>query len=81
MNKIVDTLLLSGNKFTPELHLRQPGFSFSACGPFMKHRGRIKEFIETGNLKHIYKNELDKVCFAHDAACFGSKDLAKRIIK
>ena len=81
MNKIVNTLLLTGNKFTPELHLRQPGFTFSACGPFIKHCGRIKEFIETGNLKHIYKNELDKVCFAHDAACFGSKYLAKRIIK
>ena len=60
MNKIVDTLLLTGNKFTPELHLRQPRFTFSACGPFIKHRGRIKEFIERGNLKHIYKNELDK---------------------
>ena len=39
----------------PELHLRQPGFTYNACGPFTKHRKRIQKFKETGNLKQIYK--------------------------
>ena len=64
----------------PELHLKQPGFTYSACGPFTKHRERIQKFRETGNLKHLYRNELDKACFAHDAAYYNSKDLAKRTI-
>ena len=64
----------------PELHLKQPGFNYSACGPFAKHRERIRKFRETGNLKHLYRNELDKAYFAHDAAYSDSKDLAKRII-
>ena len=66
MNKIVNKFLLIGDKFMPELHLKQPGFTYSACGPFTKHCGRIQKFRE-GNLKHLYRNELDKACFAHDA--------------
>ena len=66
MNKIVKKFLLAGDKFMPEFHLRKPGFTYSACGPFTKHRERIQKFRETGNLKHIYKNERDKSCFAHD---------------
>ena len=61
----------------PELHLRQPGLTYSACGPFTKHCERIQKFRETGNLKHLYRNELDKACFAHDAAYSDSKYLAK----
>ena len=80
MNKIINKVLLPGDKFMPELHLKQPGFTYSACGPFTKHRERIQKFRETGNLKHLYRNELDKACFAHDAANFDSKDLAKRTI-
>ena len=64
----------------PEMHLNQPGFTCSACGPFTKHRERVKKFREAGNLKHSYRNELDKACFANDAAYSGSKDLAKRTI-
>ena len=64
----------------PELHLKQPGFTYSACGPFTKHHERIQKFRETGNLKHLYRNELDKACFTYDAACSDSKDLAKRTI-
>ena len=64
----------------PQFRLKQPGFTYSACGPFTKHRERIQKFRETGNLKHLYRNELDKACFAHDAAYSDSKDLAKRII-
>ena len=56
MNKIVNKFLSTKDKFTPELYLRQPGFTYSACGLFTKHRGRIQKFRETGHLKHIYKN-------------------------
>ena len=41
---------------------------------------RIQKFRETCNLKHIYKNELDKACFAHEAAYYNNKDLARRTI-
>ena len=64
----------------PEMHLRQPQFTYSACGPFTKHKQRIQKFKETGDTKYIYKNELDKACFAHDAAYSDSKDLIKRTV-
>ena len=47
---------------------------------FTKHRERIQKFNETGNLKHLYTNELDKVCFAYDTVYCDSKDLAKRTV-
>ena len=78
MNKIINKFLLIRDKFMPELHLKQPGFTYSACELFTKHREKIQKFRETGNLKHLYRNELDKACFAHDAAYSDSKDLAKR---
>ena len=81
MNKIINKFLLTGDKFTLELHLKQPAFTYSACRTFFKHRERIQKFRETGYLKHLYRNELDKTCFAHDAACSDSKDLAKRTIR
>ena len=56
MNKIIKNFLSAGNKFMPELYLRQPGFSYSDCGLLTEHRERIKKFIETGDLKHLYKN-------------------------
>ena len=56
-----------------ELYLKQPGFTYSACRPFNKHRERIRKFTETGNLKQLYRNELDKTCFAHEAAYSESK--------
>ena len=80
MNKIFNKFLLPGDKFMPELHLRQPEFTDSTCEPFTKHRERIKKFRETGNLKHLYRNKLGKIYFAHDAAYFKSKDLAERTI-
>ena len=80
MNKIIHKFLLTGNKFMPELHLKESGFTYSACGPFTKHRDKIKKFRETCNLKHLYRNELDKACFAHDAEYSDSKYLAKRTI-
>ena len=80
MNEIINKCLLTGDKFMPKLHLKQPGFTYSACGPFTKHRERIQKFRETGNLKHLYRNELDKACFAYDQVYSESKDLVKRII-
>ena len=50
------------------------------CRPFTKHRGRIQKFRATGNLKHLYKNESGKACFAHDATHSNTRDLAKRTI-
>ena len=60
------------------MHLKQPGFTYSACGPFTKNKGRIKKFVQTGNTDFIYKNEPDKACFQHDMAYGKSKDLGKR---
>ena len=60
--------------------MKQPWFIYSACGLFTKNRERIQKFRETGNLKHLYRNELDKAFFAHNATYSESKDLAKRTI-
>ena len=60
------------------MHLKQPGFTYSACGPFTKIKERIEKFLQTGNTDFIYKNELDKACFQHDMAYGKSKDLVKR---
>ena len=57
MNEIVNKFLLTGDKFMPELHLRQPACTYRACGPFFKHQERIQKFKEIGDLNHIYKNE------------------------
>ena len=58
--------------------LKTARITYSACGPFTKHRERIQTFRETGSLRHIYKNDLDKTSFAHDAAYSDSKYIAKR---
>ena len=80
MNTVINKFLLSGDKFMPEIHLRQPQFTYSACGPFTKHEQRIQKFKETGDANYVYKNELDKACFFHDAAYSDSKDLTKRTV-
>ena len=72
--------LLTGDKLVPVLHLKHPGFTYSACGPFTKHHERIQKFRETGNLKHLHRNELEKACFADDAGYSDYRDLAKRTI-
>ena len=64
MNKVINKVTVNWRKFMPELHLQQSGFTYSACGPFSRHRERIQEFRETGNLKHLYRNELDNAYFA-----------------
>ena len=63
-----------------EMHSRHPQFTYSACGPFTKHKQRIQKFKETGDTNYIYKNELDKACFTHDAAYSDSKGLTKRTV-
>ena len=78
MNEIVNKFLLVGDKFMPEMHLKQPGFTYSACGPFTRNKERIENFVQTRNTDFIYRNELDKACFQHDMAYGKSKGLAKR---
>ena len=78
MNEIANKFLLAGDKFMPEMHLRQPGFTCSACGPFTKNKERIKKFKETGDSRYIYQNKLDKACFQHDMAYGDFKDLNRR---
>ena len=78
MNNVINKVLLAGDKFMPEMHLRQPRFIYSACGPFTRHKERIKESKRTGDTRYIYRNELDKACFQHDSAYADHKDLINR---
>ena len=80
MNNIIIKFLLAGDKFMPEMHLRQPQFVYSACGPFTGHKERIKEFKRKGDTRLLYRNELDKACFKHDAAYAKYKDVENRLI-
>ena len=66
-NQIISKVLLTGDKFMTELHFKQPRFTYSACEQFTKHRERIQKFRETGNLKYLYRNGVDKTSFARDA--------------
>ena len=66
MNEIVNKLLLVGDKFMREMYLKQPGFTYNACGSFTKNKKRIEKFMQTGNTDFIYRNELDKACFQLD---------------
>ena len=79
MNEIVNKSLLAGDKFMLEMHLRQPGFTYSACGPFTKNKERIQKFKKMGDTSYICKNELDKACFQHDMTYGDFKDLVKII--
>ena len=78
INDIINKFLLAGDKFMPGMHLRQPGFTYSACGSFTKNKERIQKFKQTGDSGYIYRSELDKACFQHDMAYGDFKDLAKR---
>ena len=78
MNEIVNKFLLVGDKFMPQMHLKQPGFTYSACGLFTKNEERIQKFMQTGNISFIYRNDLDMACFQHDMAYDKTKDLVKR---
>ena len=78
MNNVINKFLLAGDKFMPEMHLRQPRFVYSACGPFTRHKERTKEYKRIGDTRYIYRNELDKTCFQHDSAYADHKDLINR---
>ena len=80
MHETVKKFLLAGDKFMPEMHLRQPGFTYSACGPFTENKERIQKFKERGDSRYIYQNKLDKACFQHDMAHGDSKDLSGRTV-
>ena len=62
----------------PEMHIKQSGFTYSACGPVTKNKERIQKFKEIGDTKYTYGNELCKACFQHDMAYWDFTDLAKR---
>ena len=78
MNNVINKFLLAGNKSMPEMHLRQHRFVYSACGPFIRHKERTKEFKRIGGTRCICRNELDKACFQHDSAYADHKDLISR---
>ena len=78
MNEIVNKFLLVGDKFMPEMYLKQPGFTYSACGQFTKNKERIQKFKETVDTSYNYKNKLDNACFQHDMAYGDFKDLKRR---
>ena len=78
MDVIVNKFLLTGDKFMLGIHLKQPRFTYSACGPFTKNKERNEKFKETGDTSYIYKNDLDKACFQHDMAYGNFKDLKRR---
>ena len=80
MNEIVNKFLLTGDKFMPKMHLKQPGFTYGACGPFTKNKKRIEKFMQTGNTNFIYKNDLDKAYFHHDI-CYGKSNLVRQNFK
>ena len=74
MNETVHKFLLADDKFMLEMHLKQPGFTCSACGPFTKNKEIIEKIIQSGNTNFIYRNEVDKACFQHDMAYGKSKE-------
>ena len=78
MNDLINKFLLAGDKCMPEMHLRQPGFNYSACRPFTKNKKRIQKFKQAGDSRYIYKNDLDNACFQHDMAYGDFKDLKSR---
>ena len=78
MNEIINKFLLAGDKFMPEMHLKQPGFTYSARGPFTKNQRRIQKFMQIGDANYIYRNALDKACFQHDMAYGDFKDFKNK---
>ena len=62
MSEIINKFLFEGDKCLPSMHLKQPGFTYSPCGPFTENQERIQKFIQTGNIIYNYKTDLDKAC-------------------
>ena len=61
----------------PEMHLKQPGFTYSGCGPFPKSKDKIQNFMQKRHKDYIYRDDLNKTCFQHDKSCGKYKDLTK----
>ena len=78
MNEIRYKSLLADDKFMPEMDLKQPRFTYSACGPCTRNKETIEKFMQTGNTDFIFTNQLDKASFQHDMAYDKSQNLAKR---
>ena len=79
MNNVVNKFILTADKYMPEKHLKNLKVgTYSACGPFTRHKDRINKFIQTSDTNYIYKNELDKACFDNDAAYSDFKDIKNR---
>ena len=78
MNEVVQKFLLPGDKYMPEMYLKQPGLTYSPFSPFTKNKETIKLLKETGDSRYIYQNELDKAWFQHDVAYRDFKDLNRR---
>ena len=78
MNTIVNKLILAGDKFMSEMDLKQPEFTYSACGRFAKNKETIRKITETGDSRYIYQNKFDKACFQHDMAYGYFKDLNRK---
>ena len=78
MNEIVDKFSLTGDKFMSEMHLKQPGFTYTAFGPFTENKERVQKSKATGDSRYIYQSELDKACFQHDMTYGDFKDLSRR---
>ena len=78
MNEAVNKCFLAEDKFMPEMHLIQPGFTYSVCGPFTNDKARLQKFKETGDSQYIYENKIDKACFQHDMAYRDFKDLTRK---
>ena len=76
MNDSINKFLAAGD----EIHLRQPRFTYSACGSFVKNKKKIKKFKETGDWRNIYKNKSGKICFQHDMAYGCFKDFPRRAV-
>ena len=78
MNEVINKFSLAGNKFMPEMHLRQPRFTHSAFRPFTKNKERIQKVKETEDSRYIYQNEVDQVLFQHDVGNGDLKDLPRK---
>ena len=68
MNEIVNKFLLVGDKFMPEMYLKQSGFTYGTCGPFNRNKERIEKFMQREIQILFTRNELDKACFQHGMA-------------
>ena len=77
MNEKVNTFSLSGDEFMPKMDLRQPGFTYSASGPFTKNQERI-DLKKTGDLRYISQKEKDRNFFQNSLAYGDFKDLNRR---